>query len=297
MVEPLTAEPVVTPVGHAEADATVGMRAGVLNRQLVLGLIVVGFVAAVGILAPLIAPANPLEATSAVLEPPSATHWFGTDRSGFDILSRTMYAPRVDLAIAGSATVLAMLAGVPLGLLAGYRQGFIAEALGRASDIVQAFPFFILAIVLLGIFGPSVRNLIAVVAFVNGPIYFRLMRGQTSALISRPYVEAARVVGCGDARIMLRHILPNSLAPILAQMSVTLGMAVILTAGVSFVGAGVRPPTPEWGVMISDGAPGMFTGQWWPALFPGLSLAITVMGFGLLANGITQAADPRSRRG
>jgi peptide/nickel transport system permease protein len=267
------------------------------SRQLQIGLVIVLGILLVGAIAPLIAPYDPRTATSAILEPPSWSHPFGTDVSGFDVLSRTIYAPRVDIVIAVASTFFAMIGGIPLGIFAGYRGGVVAEALSRAFDITQAFPFFILAIVLLGIFGPSTLNLIAVVAFVNAPIYFRLMRSQAQTLKGRSFIDAARVAGCRDRDLMFRHILPNSWAPALAQMSVTVAWSIILTAGVSFVGAGVRAPTPEWGVMIATGAPQMQTGQWWSAMFPGLTLAISVVGYALVGNAITELADPRKRHG
>jgi peptide/nickel transport system permease protein len=265
------------------------------DRQMQVGLVIVVGMAAIGLVAPLIAPYSPTTATGEVLVPPGLRHWFGTDNSGLDIFTRTLYAPRVDITIAVAATLVAIVMGVPFGILAGFRGGRWAELLSRLFDIVQAFPFFILAIVLLGIFGPSITNLILVVALVNAPIYFRLLRGEAQRLSERKFVEAARVAGCNDLDVMIRHILPNSLVPLLAQMSVTVAWAIILTAGVSFVGAGVRAPTPEWGVMIADGAPQMTSGQWWTAFFPGLTLALSVMGYALLANAVTDLSDPRKR--
>jgi peptide/nickel transport system permease protein len=213
------------------------------------------------------------------------------------VLSRILYAPRIDLTLAGLGTLGAALLGVPLGAVAGYAPRIVGETIARLLDVVQAFPFFILAMCLLGIVGGTLPNIIAVLAIVNAPIYSRLMFAQAKTLRTRTFVDAARVSGCGPGRIIVSHLLPNSVGPILAQMSVTLGMSIILVAGVSFVGAGVRPPTAEWGVMIGDGAGGMFTGQWWPVTFPGIALAITVIGFALISNGISKATDPRSRRG
>ncbi len=265
------------------------------ERQMQIGLVIVIGMIVIALLAPVIAPYDPEQATSDVLTPPSAAHWFGTDVSGFDVFSRTLWAPRVDITIAFISTLLAMAVGVPLGIIAGYRSGLRSETMSRSFDIIQAFPFFILALVLLGIFGPSIKNLILVVAFVNAPIYFRLMKSQAQMLKGRMFIEAARVAGCSDRDLMFRHILPNSLSPALAQMSVTIAWSIILTAGVSFVGAGVRPPTAEWGVMIATGAPQMQTGQWWAALFPGLTLALSVVGYALIGNAIANVADPRKR--
>jgi peptide/nickel transport system permease protein len=153
-----------------------------------------------------------------------------------------------------------------------------------------------LALFMLGILGPTLLNIVLVLAVINAPIYARLMRSQTLMLKGRTFVDAARVAGCGSGTILFQHILPNSLGPIFAQMSVTLGLSIIMVAGVSFVGAGVRTPTPEWGVMIGDGAGGMFTGQWWPVVFPGIALAVTVVAFALVANGITRWMNPEAQR-
>lgn len=266
------------------------------NPQLAIGLIAVGVVTVVAVLAPVLATHDPVQVSGPVLSPPSAEFWLGTDRSGLDIYSRIVYAPRIDLLLAGVGTLLAALLGVPLGALAGYVPGVFGEFISRALDVVQAFPFFILAMCLLGIIGGTVPNIILVLAIVNAPIYARLMFSQTQALRNRTFVDAARVSGCRPHQVIFSHILPNSVGPILAQMSVTLGMSIILVAGVSFVGAGIRPPTPEWGVMIGDGAGGMFTGQWWPVVFPGIALALTVVSFALVSNGITAANEARSRR-
>ncbi|SEF18867.1 ABC transporter permease [Jiangella alba] len=266
------------------------------NPQLLIGLTAVAVILLVALLAPLLATHDPLRVSGPVLQPPSGEHWLGTDRSGLDIFSRVVYAPRVDLLLAGVGTLLAALLGVPLGALAGYAPGVVGEAISRTLDVVQAFPFFILAMCLLGIVGGSLPNIIAVLAIVNAPIYARLMHSQTRTLRGRMFIDAARVSGCLPRQVILGHIVPNSLSPILAQMSVTLGMSIILVAGVSFVGAGVEPPTAEWGVMIGDGSGGMFTGQWWPVVFPGIALALTVVAFALVSNGITVANQQRSRR-
>jgi peptide/nickel transport system permease protein len=208
-----------------------------------------------------------------------------------------LYAPRIDLTLAGLGTIGAALLGVPLGAIAGYAPRAVGEVITRLLDVIQAFPFFILAMCLLGIVGGTLPNIIAVLAIVNAPIYSRLMFSQTRTIRSRTFIDAATVSGCGSGRIILQHVFPNSVGPILAQMSVTLGMSIILVAGVSFVGAGVRPPTAEWGVMIGDGSGGMFTGQWWPVTFPGIALAATVIAFALVSNGISKATNPRSSRG
>jgi peptide/nickel transport system permease protein len=277
------------------ARAFLGYLSG--NRQLQVGLFIVVGIIVIGLLAPWIAPYSPTSTSSNVLSPPGRDHFFGTDSSGLDIFSRVLYAPRVDVVVAVTATLLAMAVGVPIGIRAGFKKGILSEGVSRIFDVVQAFPFFILAITLLTAFGPSASNIVVVIAFVNAPIYFRLMRGQAIDLKNRTFVEAARVAGCRDRDLMFRHVLPNALPPALAQMSITIAWAIILTAGVSFVGAGIRAPTPEWGVMIAAGAPQMILGEWWPAVFPGLTLAVSVIGYGLVANALTDLSDPRRRYG
>jgi peptide/nickel transport system permease protein len=292
------------PFGHLDRPL-LGQRLGNLpivwhvrnSRQLRWGLATVCAVALAGVAAPWAAPYNPTNSTTAILHAPSLAHPFGTDQSGFDILSRTLYAPRVDILIAVSATLIAMIVGVPLGMVAGFRGGVVGELLLRAIDIIQSFEFFILAIVLLAVFGPSLVNIICVIAFVYTPIYIRLMRSEGARMRARTFVDAARLAGCTTTDIIFRHILRNSLAPALAQLSISVAGAIILTSGISFVGAGVGAPTPEWGVMIADGAPQMVTGQWWTVVFPGAALAITTAGYGLVANGIAELADPRRRHG
>ena len=265
-------------------------------RQAQIGLVIIFGIALIGLLAPWISPHDPVTASRAILESPSWNHPFGTDVSGFDVLSRVIHAPRVDVTIAVSATLIALLVGVPAGLVAGYYGGVLGEVMSRTSDVVQAFEFFVLAIVLLAIFGPSIPNVILVIAFVNSPIYFRLMRSQAEQIKMRRFVDAGIVAGSRPRHLMLIHILPNATVPILAQISISIAWAILLTAGVSFVGAGVQPPTPEWGVMISTGAGNMVTGQWWTVIFPGVALFVSILGYGLVANAISELSNPQRRQ-
>jgi peptide/nickel transport system permease protein len=234
---------------------------------------------------------------------PSWQHWLGTDISGMDIFSRVIFSARIDLEIAVLGTLLSLAIGAPLGLVAGYfasTRGFwswFSEATMRTADVLQAFPVFVLAIALVAALGQSARNVIFAIAFVNAPIYLRLLRTQALSLRERRFVEAARVSGNSELRIVRRHILPNAMAPALVQLSVNMGWAVLLTAGLSFVGAGVRVPTPEWGSMIAVGAQNMITGQWWPALFPGIAIALTVLAFALVGDSLELMLDPVRRRG
>jgi peptide/nickel transport system permease protein len=257
------------------------------DRRLWLGVGTVAVLAVVGLLAPLLAPYEPTESVGNALEPPSSSHLFGTDSVGFDVFSRVLHAAGLDLRIAILATLLSLVVGVSLGILAGYSDGRVAGLASRASDTFQAFPVFIVALGLAAATGSKSSNLILIVAFLNAPIYFRLARSETRVLRRTPFVEAAIVGGETKLRVLARHILPNASSPLLAQASVTAGWALLLTAGLSFVGAGVRPPTAEWGAMIATGSENVLGGEWWPTVFPGLAILITVMAFGLISEAMT----------
>lgn len=273
------------------------------HKLFALGYFLVASIIILALVAPLIAPFDPEEANAAItLASPSASHWLGTDISGMDIFSRIIYSARIDLVIAVLGTCFSILIGGPLGLIAGYFSGarglwgWISEIMMRVADVLQAFPVFVLAIALVAALGQSARNVILAIAFVNAPIYLRLLRTQALSLRERRFVDAARVAGNGELRIVFRHVLPNAVAPAIIQASVNMGWSVLLTAGLSFVGAGVRVPTPEWGSMIAVGAQNMITGQWWPAVFPGIAIALTVLGFALIGDSLELMLDPVRRR-
>lgn len=217
---------------------------------------------------------------------PAHVHWFGTDASGFDIFSRVLAAPRTDVAIALSATLASFIIGVSLGLVAGYFRNPMVELLMRVSDLVQSFPVFISGMILVALAGRNVSNIVIALALLYTPIYLRLTRAEVMSQRSRSYVEAARALGNRESVVAFRHVLPNALAPAIIQSSVTIGFAILMTAGLSFVGAGVRPPTPEWGLMIAQGANDIVQGEWWPSLFPGLAISLTVFGYAAFGNGL-----------
>lgn len=245
------------------------------------------FLAAFG---PIVAPYSPTAADgSAILQPPSAEHWMGTDSAGSDVLSRVMAAPRIDVTIALVATVISLVIGSLIGLLASYYEGWLGSLVMRVADVVQAFPLFVLAMILVTTSGASLVALVFAIAFLNIPIFMRLMRSQVLSVKGRTFVEAARAAGHREFKIAVRHVLPNSLEPGLIQASVTIGLAIILTAGLSFVGAGVRPPTPEWGSMISSGADSLILGPWWPSVFPGIAMSIAVLGFAIVGEAMQDA--------
>jgi peptide/nickel transport system permease protein len=267
------------------------------------GLIVVVVTILLAIFGALIAPYNPeLALPGAGLQPPSWTHWMGTDVSGMDIFSRVISAPRIDLTIALISSLIAFVGGVMLGVISGYFAGsrgpgrFLSEAIMRSADILQAFPIFIFALALIGFRGPGTVNVVAALAFLNIPYFMRVTRGAVFQVRERPFVEAARCAGNSELRIAFVHVMPNALGPALANISPGIGFAILLTAALSFVGAGVPKPTPEWGSMISIGAPNMMTGQWWTAFFPGLALGLTVLGYALFGDGLRDYLDPMKRR-
>jgi peptide/nickel transport system permease protein len=273
------------------------------NRFFLTGFVLVLIVVLMAVFAEQIAPYDPESPNrDAVLLPPSTTHWFGTDNNGLDIFSRILYAPRIDLSVAVVSTFVALSIGVIVGALAGYFGGTsgvagrLSEFTLRATDISQAFPVFILALALVAMLGASAVNVIYALAFVNIPVFLRLTRAEVLRVRQKPFVDAARCVGNSELQIALSHVLPNSLTPALVQASVVIGFSILLTAGLSFVGAGIQVPTPEYGVMVAQGAQNMITGQWWPSLFPGLFLGLTVLGFALLGDGLRLYFDPTKRR-
>ncbi len=268
---------------------------------LAVGATIVATVTVLAVIGPAIGPYDPTLTTPRVAVPPAGLsdyaawwwgelghrpHVMGTDASGYDIFSRVIAAPRTDLTIALLANALSLAVGVFLGLVAGYFRNWATEAMMRVSDVMQSFPVFISAMVLVALAGRSTANIVIALAFVYVPIYVRLTRAEVLSQKSRGFVEAARAAGRTEIGIALRHVLPNSLTPALIQSSVTIGFAILLTAGLSFVGAGVRPPTPEWGLMISTGANQIILGEWWPSVFPGIAISLTVFGFAVLGNAL-----------
>jgi peptide/nickel transport system permease protein len=246
-------------------------------------------------LAPLLAPADPLaQSLGSRLEPPSTAHWLGTDQLGRDILSRMLYGARISLVIGLVVVVSAGTFGTLVGIVAGYAGRLVDEALMRFTEVFLAFPPLILAMAIAGALGPSLTNAIIAIAAVTWAVYARLARGQLLSLRRREFVEAARAIGASRVRILVRHLLPNALAPLLVQASFDMGSAIIAAAGLSFIGFGAQPPTPEWGVMISEGRNFIST-EPWLSLFPGVAILLGVGAFNLLGDGLRDAFDPRLR--
>jgi peptide/nickel transport system permease protein len=245
---------------------------------------------------PSIVPYDPLASdTAQALQGPSVRHWFGTDQLGRDILSRIVVAARLDLSIAGAAVVLAFAFGTLAGIAAGYFGGWTDAVIGRAVDTVMAFPLFVLAMGIVAALGNTVANIVYATAIINVPLYARVARAEANIRREAGFVEAARLSGNGEARILLAQILPNILPIMMVQVSLTLGYAILNAAGLSFIGLGVRPPMPEWGIMVAEGASNIISGEWWCALFPGAALMLAVFCFNLLGDGLRDIVDPRRR--
>jgi peptide/nickel transport system permease protein len=245
---------------------------------------------------PWVAPYDPL-ATDVPhkLEGPSRAHWFGTDQVGRDILSRVIVAARLDLTIALTAVALSFGLGSVAGACAGFYGGWIERVVTRVTDTIMAFPLFVLAMGIVAALGNTLANIVYATAIINFPFYARMARAEVNVRREAGFVEAARLGGNGTARVLALHIFPNCLPPMMVQVSLNLGWAILNAAGLSFIGLGVRPPTPEWGIMVAEGAAFIVSGEWWIALFPGLTLMLAVFCFNLLGDGLRDLIDPRRR--
>jgi peptide/nickel transport system permease protein len=258
------------------------------------GLLVLILFAA--IFGPWIVPYDPLASdTASALKPPSAAHWFGTDQLGRDIFSRVVVATRLDTFIAVASVALVFFMGGLAGVAAGFFGGWTDRIVGRIADTIMAFPLFVLAMGIVAALGNTVQNIIIATAIVNFPLYARVARAEANVRRNAGFVQAARLSGNSELRILLGHILPNIMPIMIVQMSLTMGYAILNAAGLSFIGLGVRPPTAEWGIMVAEGASFMVSGEWWIALFPGLALMIAVFCFNLLGDGLRDIVDPQRR--
>src|SRR5579864_1243842 len=278
-----------------ESPARRALRRLFARRGAVAGLIVIVAFIALAALAHWIAPYDPVATSwTLVRKPPSVLHWFGTDDLGRDILSRVIYGARASL-MAGLISVgIALCVGVPLGLLSGYRGGFIDALISRMTDAMLACPFLILAIALAAFLGPSLGNAMIAIGISATPVFVRLTRGQTMSVKVEDYVEAARAMGNPRWRIALFHILPNILPALLVQATLSIAAAIIAEAALSFLGLGQQPPNPSWGSMLNS-AQRFLTTAPWMALWPGLGIFLVVLSFNLVGDGLRDALDPRSR--
>jgi peptide/nickel transport system permease protein len=248
------------------------------------------------VLGPHIVPYDPLASNTAMaLKPPSRAHWFGTDQLGRDVFSRVVSATRLDFIIAVFSVALVFLMGGLAGVAAGFFGGWTDRIVSRTADTIMAFPLFVLAMGIVAALGNTVQNIIIATAIVNFPLYARIARTEANVRREAGFVQAARLSGNSEFRILLTQILPNIMPIMIVQMSLTMGYAILNAAGLSFIGLGVRPPDAEWGIMVAEGAAFMVSGEWWIALFPGLALMIAVFCFNLLGDGLRDIVDPQRR--
>jgi peptide/nickel transport system permease protein len=248
------------------------------------------------LLGPHIVPYDPLASdTARALSPPSLRHWFGTDQLGRDIFSRVIVATRLDFGIAVASVILVFVMGGLAGVAAGFFGGWVDRVVGRIADTIMAFPLFVLAMGIVAALGNTVQNIVIATAIVNFPLYVRIARTEANIRREAGFVQAARLSGNSEMRILLAQILPNIMPIMIVQMSLTMGYAILNAAGLSFIGLGVRPPTAEWGIMVADGAAFMVSGEWWIAFFPGIALMTAVFCFNLLGDGMRDIFDPQRR--
>ncbi len=267
------------------------------NRLAMAGLVVMIFLYIVTLLTPLIAPYDPTAQGDIVLtryQSPSWQHLMGTDKFGRDIFSRVLYGARISLTIGFIAVGLGVLLGAAIGSLAGYFGRWTDSVLMRFTDMMLSFPRLILLIVVIALFEPSIWLVVVVLGLTGWMSVARIVRGEVLSLREREFVQAARVLGMSDARIIVRHILPNILAPVIVYATLGIGNTILVEASLSFLGLGVQPPTPSWGNMINDGRDALLT-AWWISTFPGLAIVLTVTAFNLLGDGLRDALDPRLR--
>jgi peptide/nickel transport system permease protein len=245
---------------------------------------------------PSLVPYDPLATNAAkALQPPSFEHWFGTDNLGRDVFSRVVVATRLDLTISIAAVALSFVIGSILGAIAGYWGGWIDAVLNRVLDTIMAFPLFVLAMGIVAAMGNTIENIIYATAIINIPFYARLVRAEVNIRREAGFALAAKLAGNSDLKVLALHIFPNALPPMMVQVSLNLGWAILNAAGLSFIGLGVRPPTAEWGIMVAEGANFIVSGEWWLAVFPGLALILAVFTFNLLGDGLRDMVDPRRR--
>jgi len=266
------------------------------HAALALSAVLATMIVSVAVAGPAIAPYSPT--TPDILNrllPPSGDHLFGTDHLGRDIFSRVIAGARVSLGLAALIMAIAVPIGVLLGILAGYWGGRLDAWISRVTDAMFAFPSLVLAMAINAALRPSIASTVIAVSAVWWPSYTRLLRGQVIAIKHVPFVEAARSLGASDGRIIRRHILPNVVGPLLVKITNDLGHALVIAAGLSFIGLGVQPPTPEWGAMVAEGRAYLLD-FWWYAVFPGLAIAVTVLSFAFLGDAIHELLEPRSRR-
>jgi peptide/nickel transport system permease protein len=265
------------------------------SPNLLVGAVILALVVGSALFARFLAPYNPIDQSFAdQLRPPSWAHLFGTDEFGRDIFSRVLYGARIALTVGVISDGIALATGVVLGIVAGYFGGVADSAVMRTVDVMLAFPYLLLAMIVVAILGPSLTNAMIAIGIVYTPQFARLVRGAVLAIREQEFVEAASAIGAASVRVLARHVLPNVLSPIIVMATLTVGFTIVETAGLSFLGLGAAPPTPEWGSMLATGRSYMLTAPW-IATFPGVAILVTVVGFNLVGDGLRDLLDPRLR--
>jgi peptide/nickel transport system permease protein len=266
------------------------------NRLAVVGLGIVVFFIIIAIIAPIIAPYSFKDQVLADrMLPPSSEHWFGTDDFGRDIFSRIVYGARISLWVGFFSVLGSVVAGTLLGIVAGYYGRWVDAIISRIFDIMLAFPSILLAIAVVSILGPSLQNALIAIAVINIPNFGRLVRSKVLSVKQEEYIMAARAVGMKDSRILLRHILPNSISPVIVQATLAIATAIIEAAALGFLGMGAQAPTPEWGKMLAD-SKNYITQAPWTLFFPGVAIMLTVLGFNLMGDGLRDILDPKMKQ-
>jgi peptide/nickel transport system permease protein len=263
------------------------------NKLLAIGGALALLIVVIGLLAPVLVryPPDAAEQTKTLLAP-SGAHWFGTDQLGRDVFSRVVAGARVSPVIALLVLLIACVVGIPLGIAAGYFGGVIDDVIMRITDVFLAFPALLLALAIAAVLPPSLGSVTFAVAVTWWPWYTRLIRGQAASVAGRPYVEGARAAGVSHTRILFRHVLPNSVTPLIVQVSLDVSAVILTVSALSFLGLGAQDPTPEWGLMVNQGQQ-YFQTQWWMVTFPGIAILLTAVAFNLLGDGLRDVIDPR----
>ncbi|EIT84658.1 peptide ABC transporter [Fictibacillus macauensis ZFHKF-1] len=265
------------------------------NKLAMAGMFLVAFFILIAIIAPLIAPYSyDVQKMADKHLAPSAAHWFGTDEFGRDILTRIIYGARISIWVGCISVAGSVIVGSTLGVIAGYYGRFIDMIISRVFDIILAFPSILLAIAVVSVLGPSLRNALIAIALINVPIFGRLVRSKVLSVKQEEYISAAKAIGMKDSRILFQHVLPNSMAPIIVQGTLAIATAIIEAAALGFLGLGAQPPTPEWGKMLADSKDFILDAPW-TVIFPGLAIMLTVLGFNLMGDGLRDALDPKMK--
>jgi peptide/nickel transport system permease protein len=271
------------------------MRRFLQHRLAVSGVVVIAVMIAVAIAAPLLAPDDPIGLGDEQLAPPSWQHWLGTDDYGRDVLSRLIYGSRISLEVGLISVSIALVAGTLIGVASAYFGGWLDVVLSRTSDVVFSFPDILLAIGLMAMLGPNLRNVMIALGIIYTPIFARVCRASTLMVLTHQYLDAARVTGVPHRMILWRHVLPNILSPLIVQTSVTFAFAILTEAALSFIGLGAQPPTPSWGLMLNSARQLVYTNAWL-SVYPGVAIMLAVLSFNFIGDGLQDALDPRAQR-